>query len=416
MSLRQRQWLGAIIFVLMFGHFGVNAYFILVKLEQLGRSSDGWAARVRADGKAEITEVTRGGPATVLREGDELVSINGVSPKDNPELLTISRHVSPGTPYTIAVRRQGQLLEFTLATIARPLGQWLRPLADVFVPLLFLLTGLAVFLLKPADWQAWLLALMLSSFTGLFNEVLPPMPMMLSWWMVLARIMGILFLPIFFHFFLIFPERSPLLARFPRLERWLYLPFFFVLPWFAFSRMLAIFRTQAGLRAFFENAWVLKSRWMGLLSLSVAIGYLIAGLGALLVGYRSAGVAARRKLTVIVAGSIAGMANLLAIVIWETLFHSRFPNAREWLAMPLPLTLSLVPLSFAYAIARHQVIPVSLILRRGVRYVLVSRGSLALHLLLAMLAMFVFMEILFGATPNLSGRAIGAISCAVGIL
>ncbi|HMV46743.1 MAG TPA: hypothetical protein PKD31_03165, partial [Blastocatellia bacterium] len=109
MSLRQRQWLGAIIFVLMFGHFGVNAYFILVKLEQLGRSSDGWAARVRADGKAEITEVTRGGPATVLREGDELVSINGVSPKDNPELLTISRHVSPGTPYTIAVRRQGQL-------------------------------------------------------------------------------------------------------------------------------------------------------------------------------------------------------------------------------------------------------------------------------------------------------------------
>jgi sigma-B regulation protein RsbU (phosphoserine phosphatase) len=38
------------------------------------------------------------------------------------------------------------------------------------------------------------------------------------------------------------------------------------------------------------------------------------------------------------------------------------------------VALSLVPLSFAYAIVRHQVIPVGTILRRGIRYLLVARG------------------------------------------
>jgi len=38
------------------------------------------------------------------------------------------------------------------------------------------------------------------------------------------------------------------------------------------------------------------------------------------------------------------------------------------------LCLPLLPLSFAYAIVRHQVIPVRLLIRRGVRYLLVSRG------------------------------------------
>ena len=37
----------------------------------------------------------------------------------------------------------------------------------------------------------------------------------------------------------------------------------------------------------------------------------------------------------------------------------------------------LFPLSFIYAVARHRVFGIKLILRRGLRYALVSRGFLA---------------------------------------
>ena len=46
-----------------------------------------------------------------------------------------------------------------------------------------------------------------------------------------------------------------------------------------------------------------------------------------------------------------------------------------------PVAFLLIPLSFVYAIVRHQVIPVSLIIRRSARYVLVSRGAILLDVI-----------------------------------
>lgn len=417
MSLRQRQWVGAIIFVLMFGNFGVGAYSTWLRLSQLGSGSyDGWSSRLQSDGTLLIVSVDADGPAAALRRGDELVSINGLTRQQDVDIANFNRRVPPGTRYTILIRRQGQLLEIPLVTTAYAATRRLPLLADLLVQLLFLLTGLMVYLLKASDKQAWLLAVMLATFTGLFNSELPSLPPFLLVMAAAARAVGLLFLPVFLHFFLIFPERSPLLNRFPRLEARLYWPFGLVLPFLSINRLTVIFRLHEGLNVFVHRSQILSNRWIGLLTLGIVIGYLAAGLSALVIGYRSAGVAARRKLIVIAAGSGAGVLNLLLLIVWEAFFSVDFPWAKDWLETALKFTLPLIPLSFAYAIFRHKVIPVSLILRRGVRYVLVSRGSLVLHLLLAVLAMFVFMEALFGATPNLSGRAVGAISAAVGIL
>jgi len=43
--------------------------------------------------------------------------------------------------------------------------------------------------------------------------------------LILAVIIGRGFAPVFFHFFLVFPQPSPLLSRFPRFEFYLYLPY-----------------------------------------------------------------------------------------------------------------------------------------------------------------------------------------------
>jgi GAF domain-containing protein len=72
-----------------------------------------------------------------------------------------------------------------------------------------------------------------------------------------------------------------------------------------------------------------------------------------------------------------------ALYFFYMLTFLAFPTLWRWVDNCLLLTMPLIPLSFAYAIVRHQVIPISLIIRRGARYVFVSRGSIILGVLQA---------------------------------
>jgi serine phosphatase RsbU (regulator of sigma subunit) len=408
---RQRIVLGCIFFALMFTQMGVNAYS---SMKQFGGSDDGWRAGGPRGGPVRITRVDQSGPSAALQVGDEIVSINGLALQDDPEVFFFSQRVAPGTSYTMVVRRQGRVIEFALKTAGFPISRWLIPIADILVQLLFLLTGLTVFLFKPADRQAWLLVLMLGLFPGLFNNDLPPLPLPLQLIVVVARIVGLWFLPLFCHFFLLFPDRSPLLRRFPNLERRLYWPFFLILPWFSFTRLSVIFSGRGRLAQFIQESWLLQQQWIAQLSRLVALAYLAIGLAALFAGYRVAGVVARRKLHVIVAGSGAGFFNLLLLIVWEAYLRTRFPSANVWIEASLKFTLPLVPLSFAYAIIRHQVIPVSLIIRRSARYVLVSRGAILLDMIAVGLSVIAVLTFVFNRMrPPVI--VIGLVSAAVGI-
>jgi mRNA interferase MazF len=68
-----------------------------------------------------------------------------------------------------------------------------------------------------------------------------------------------------------------------------------------------------------------------------------------------------------------------------------------WLAVisVMLVTVLLLPLSFAYAIVRHQIIPVSLIIRRSVKYLLAKNG---LRIILALPIIGLLVTIL--ANPN----------------
>ena len=148
------------------------------------------------------------------------------------------RRAGSGTTYKLTIRRGGRTLEFDLATAAKPLGGWFFDLALHLVSLIFPLTGLAVFLLKPDNKQAWLLALMLGSFTGLFSGGLPLAPTWLQSIARFAQFFHIAFFPLCLHFFLFFPERGLWARRFPRLEFWIYLPFLSVMfPFLAIVRL-----------------------------------------------------------------------------------------------------------------------------------------------------------------------------------
>ena len=191
--------------------------------------------------------------------------------------------------------------------------------------------------------------------------------------MLAVQLASLFLWPVFFHFFQIFPEPSPLLKRIPRLEAYLYLPqLVAILPYFGYLNIVAAFAPDEA-----EN---LHYSGFTLISFILAIVYITGGLLSLLINYRQAGRASKRKMRVVVAGSIAGFLPIFLMVGLAILFNLPRSNPlMQWLVIIALFAFPLFPLSFAYAIIRHQVIPVRLILRRSVRYLLISRGFIIIQ-------------------------------------
>jgi sigma-B regulation protein RsbU (phosphoserine phosphatase) len=376
-------------------------------------SDDGW----RGSGNGSeyyITGADKGAPARVLRAGDRILAINGVSLTVEPNGLTFSDRVPPGTPFTMTVLREGKELTFALQTIPRRPAPfpWGR-----LIPPLFWFTGLFVFLLKPEDRQARLLALMLGSFSGLLagNLRLSSLPDWLGLLIGAARISGFISLPLLLHLFLVFPAENSLLKRWPRLMIWVYTAYcLVVLPTFGASRLPLKY-----LNGFFSSPIVkrLMELKLSMIAMIMVDVCLLAALICLIWSYRAADTAGRRRLRVVFVGTMLGFGSLLIIVLMEAFnLQGRFKSFSGWLDFSTLFTLPLVPVSFAYAIVRHRVIPISLMLRRGVRYLLVSRGSVILVMAGLSVILFFLIENVFRVWRPTNGRIIGIVSSIVAIV
>src|SRR5262249_18509116 len=240
-------------------------------------SSDGWSGTWDYKSEPRVTSVEPNGPAAGLQVGDEFIAINGVIIKDDPRILGYSDRVPPGTRYTLTIRRAGGLRDVEIQTVPHQGRIKFDPY--YYISLLFLVTAWIVFLLRPDDKQAWLLALMLGTLTGTLGNEPANLPSWLSLVVPAAVALGVLFLPVFVHFFLIFPEPSPLLRRGPRLETWISLPYLLsLLP------VVVILRLPGGFLLF-------RFQWFRCLTVAVnflIVAYLAVGLICLLINYRAA--------------------------------------------------------------------------------------------------------------------------------
>ena len=376
MRRRLKFTLGAIFFALLLVYGGARVF---KGFAALGMESDpGWAAR-QVGNQVRIDRFRNVELLESLHAGDEVVAINGQPIKQTSDVIEIFHHLDPGTPYTVIIRRSGGL-PFQTTLISQPIPLMfliVNGTASLVIPNIFLLTGLIVFLLKPDDKQALLLALMFGMFTAAIFALDPTYagesPSMVGV-MLTVHLASLFLWPVFFHFFQIFPEPSPLARRVPRLEVYLYLPqLLTIFPYWGLLNIVAAFSPEDA-RAFVNPAFTF-------ITSVVAIGYITAGLLSLLINYRQAGRASRRKMRVVVAGSIAGFLPMFLTIALFIIFDLQKTNPKvgQWLIVTALFAFPLFPLSFAYAIVRHQVIPVRLILRRSVRYLLVSRGFIIIQ-------------------------------------
>jgi phosphoserine phosphatase RsbU/P len=401
-------------FVLIFINASITAYQTMSSLKSLDRGSDpGWRAEVRLD-KARLSWIEDGGPAAgILRPGDEIVSINGKSQSNGLEAAMLFRNIPPDSTYKITVRRDGRLFDFNLVTGPIPSVRLaLDPLLTLVLPAIFLFSGLALFLLKSSDKLALLLSLMFGSIIGMLSGGY----YLIQWkWLVVilagANCVSAFFFPIFLHFFLLFPDPrgslSPLLRRFPKLAWSLYFPCLLIIfP----SFILAVFAP--------ERFDILGTNhpWTRYLLAGVEISYIIGGLVSLLVNYRESNRQLRRKMRVVVAGSLAGLLPMM-LLVGCALLYSWYPINRTlfvWLAVAAVTTLPLFPLSFLYAIIRHQVIPVRIIIRRSLRYLFVRQGSILLELIVVGAVLTLLLKYVF-ARMQIGHLAVGIISGVVAI-
>ncbi|MGA2264725.1 MAG: hypothetical protein ABSH28_25265, partial [Acidobacteriota bacterium] len=84
---------------------------------------------------------------------------------------------------------------------------------------------------------------------------------------------------------------------------------------------------------------------------------------------------AKRKIRVIFWGAVVGIAPALLVVGTRTFAGIQLSS---WLITVVSVLLFIFPLSFAYAIVKHRVLEIPVLLKRSARYLLVQRGFLVL--------------------------------------
>ncbi len=379
MKQRWRLILGATFFALLFVYCG-SLFSKSVALLSMN-SEPGWLPHQQGE-RVVVRQQTLPSNNPSLKIGDEVLAINGVRLTDVAHFAEQFQDVAPGTTYLVTIRRNGQTMDMALKTRPIPLLSWIITGAGtLIIPSIFLLTGFAVFVLKPYDKQAFLLSMMFGMFIGALMATAPLFGDT-RWWivgmMMIVQIVSLFLWPIFLHFFLIFPEPSPVLNRFPRLEYLLYIPqLITIFPYFTALNLLGAIAPEKA-PSFAATFFLL-----GAISVVLFVLYFAAGLLVLLINYRAAGRVSRRKMRVVVAGSIAGFLPIFIVIGLAIFFDLPETQNRlwRWLASIAFFAFPLFPLSFAYAIIRHQVIPVRLILRRSARYLLVSRGFIIVQAL-----------------------------------
>ena len=338
-----------------------------------------------------------------LVRGDHVVALDGQPISGLGQVLDTFGRSSPGTPVAVTVVHDGAtrterlVLEARRAVLAARVGNSASLLTLdailTFYPVAFFVVAAVVLLQRPDDRNAWAMAL---AFGGLIagapllplESVMHPAlrPFMVGLWVLLSALMP----ASFYFFFAVFPQQSAI-------DRWV--------PWLKYALgvvpgilglVVALACVAAGTST--PIAWInehVPSRAVGV----TLLVYTLAGILLALVSLVTNAFGppeARRKTRVILAGTLLGLAPLSALITYGAFHGGRDPGGRVpfvlWAVSVL--ALSFIPLSVAYAVVKHRVMELPVLLRRSARYLLVRRGAVTVAIFLGTVTTIVFAQLL----------------------
>ncbi len=310
---------------------------------------------------------------TGLRAGDRIVAVDGFPTPGivDFDIRTLSFEV--GRPVLLEVEREGKRIQF-IVTLELRSGNalawqgWLLAAGNLFT----LTLAFVVAFRRPFDLVArmggWFLATAaisifppISGFAAAFRHL--PLPIGALLWLAVAS-EGV-FPAILFTFFAVFPRT---------LFRWRWVWWLVWLP----AVLVAVPQFLTALATVYQTT-LPQARF----ELSVAANlafrgcYMLAGLTVLVVNYRRlTDVNERRRVRVLVIGALVGW---VAIGLFFTLlvvgWGQALVNYGPFITTALIFLFLTFPVSFSYAILRHRVFDLGLIIRQGLQYAL-ARGVL----------------------------------------
>jgi eukaryotic-like serine/threonine-protein kinase len=343
--------------------------------------SFGWTAAPES-GSWLITSADPAGPAAdLLHVGDRLVSLDGDARLGQHGPRYFRRWLPIGRSYTLRVEREGQEVEHTLTIVPgeRTLGRRLILLATSLV---WCVVGLFIGYARPGDTAARI-AFAAATTTAVVYLHLGVVPGIMPDWTFqpLHMVLG-------YHFFFHFPGGLRR-GRFARVVLWLFYVWGLTAWGLRQSVNWAYLTGGPGGAA----AWAAEQQTL-LRQLGIANGFvvlpLVIGTVALAwSAYRSLpDPDQRRRIRWIAFAAVAGLSPLLLWGVLEVINRLASPAPSPvppnlWLTVDVATNAgtALIPIGVAYAVVKHRVLDIVVVVRRTVRYLLAKR---ALQSLLAL--------------------------------
>jgi eukaryotic-like serine/threonine-protein kinase len=326
----------------------------------------------------------RGAAATAgIVVGDHLLFVDGQPLSTVVDWLALRMNFVADRPITVHLERNGQPGDLAMAlhgTVWSASSPTERATEGIFLlsKLITLFVGLLVVFSRPRDFVArlggWFLVSMATVFQAFpysFASFLRALPFFVAWPVMVVYVSAAIRTPLLFTFFALFPRKL-----IKKIWIWVLL---LACPVAATAYSLYLLA-----RTVYDPAQVtsLVRPWVLVSFGAQSTVYLIAGIAVLLVNYwRLDNVTERRKLRVLMVGSVVGLASYLPRVLWTSFLEFR-PATGGWLTsavFDLVTTAGYLvfPLSFAYCILRHRLFDIRIIIRRGLQYAFARRFLLS---------------------------------------
>ncbi len=395
------QWVAATcLAVLALAAFVMALGSIAVRHDQA--SSAGW--RWRADGDACVVSTTSSkGPATALRLGDQIVSVNGRRITWGDPSIPLGM-VYAGQLYTIAAKRGAEILSLPLHMANHP-GINGDVAATLATALMLFLAGIWILISGPGSLTARLaLATFLLSSLAMTGLVLILYP---GWGsvtttlaLILAKLSGPLYMAVGWDFISRFPHPVPE-GRLIRYSRRI------------FYALALILWAAANLPFLFEIAQVPYSPAFRILELlgpnsSFGTGFEITiCLAACLVLFRNYRLLvdrdSRRRIRWVSSSFALIAVCILCLRSLELAFsasgYRAFAVAASAVDTATTLSIFLMPVVLAYTLVKHPILGIRLVVRRGFQYLLAKN---VLRLIFLAPALIVLIQILRWPNKSLS--------------
>ncbi len=302
-----------------------------------------------------------------LRPGDRIIAVNGVSPRNLNHYASLVFSNRGASPLDFTVARGDSTFRVGVLCGTQPAWHVSGKFSLLVVGFTFLLAGLTVFA-KRSDILGALFSANCLMFAFLITErPITGIPFLHIVGELIYDFLFI-FLPAFFlHFFLLFPGREiERGTRRRRLVGFLYIPPG-ILSLSTF--ILALWRYSGGGR---------MSALIGVLNALTIVYwlcYVVASLAVFIRTYFVSERAQRQKFGIVIIGVALGVVPLTVLMLIKQLLPTgTVPVRYLW-----SFFLSFMPISFAYAILKHDALDLGVVVRKSIAYVMLLVFVIALY-------------------------------------